>query len=159
MDTEDREHFKTIAEASAKPLSGSESKTSSSPPDLDYFRVKAKAICGCYRRDEAQDPETFAAALALVLSEFPRSIVDYAADPRTGIVTKYPMGLPNVGQIRDFCEGIQASRDRAERYRTLRPAPPVAPPPKKEGQFTYGEFLDWAEKTGRPARPIGFFER
>lgn len=116
MDTEDQEHFRTIAGASVVRLNDKPRRESSSRPDLAYFQAKAHAICGCYRRDEAQDPETFAAALAIVLADYPKQIADYAADPRTGVVTKYPMGLPNIGQIKEFCDGVRTRVDRHENY-------------------------------------------
>jgi hypothetical protein len=158
MDQEDREHFKTIAAASVVRLDAKQSRESNSRQDLAYFQAKADAICGCYRRDEAQNPETFAAALTLVLADYPKEIAEYAADPRTGIVTQYPLGLPNIGQIKEFCDGVQTRQDRIERYSKLKPMPRQKVP-KKEGQFTYGEFLEWAEKHGKPARPVGRFEQ
>lgn len=72
-------------------------------------------ICGCYRRDEAHDPEMFVSALALIFQEYDREIIEYASDPRTGVITKFPMGLPQVAQIREFME--QALNDRAHRQR------------------------------------------
>jgi hypothetical protein len=72
-------------------------------------------IIGCYRRDEATDPEIFASALALIFQEYEREVIEYASDPRTGVITKFPMGLPQVPQIREFLE--QTVRDRAHRAR------------------------------------------
>lgn len=79
----------------------------------------ARAICGCYRRDEAHDPDTFAAALAVVLCDYPAEIVRYAADPRTGVIVAFPMGLPNVGQIRQYLDGVMAKQERLRRYAAL----------------------------------------
>lgn len=158
MDSEDRDHFKTIRLASVGPQSGSQQssskETSSSRPDPAYCLRRAKAICGCYRRDEAQDPETFAAALALVLGDYPTSIVDFIADPRTGVITKYPMGLPNVGQIKQFCDDTLRQQERLEHYAKLPKAPPrvILPPPVREPGTDY---MSMFEKYGRP---IGFFE-
>ncbi len=157
MDSEDRDHFKTIAGASdgLRRESGSNSNKEHSPSRLDqaYCLSKAKAIAGCYRRDEAQDPDTFASALALVLSDFPKSIVEYVADPRTGIITSYPMGLPQVGQIKAFCEATAARQYRLEQYSEQPKFQRyVAPPIKREPGTSYVEMF---EKYGRP---IGRFE-
>lgn len=76
-------------------------------------------ICGCYRRDEAHDPDTFASALALILADYPAEVVRVAVDPRTGVITEFPMGLPNVGQIKQFLDVLQERRDRLQRYEAL----------------------------------------
>ena len=162
MDNEDRDHFKTMSLALERPQADSRQSSNEEPSDsrLDqaYCLGKAKAICGCYRRDEAHDPETFAAALALVLTEFPKSVVDYVADARTGVSTVYRMGLPQVGQIEEFCEQIE------ERQRRLqRPAEPirhyVSPPqPILPGQVDSTMFLKLVAEGKTRARPIGRFE-
>lgn len=92
-------------------------------------------ICSCYRRDEAHDPDGFIAALAVVLGDYPASVVDYAADPRTGVITAFPMGLPNVGQISQFLEATQIKQERLQHYASLPivpashrlPKPPLGP--------------------------------
>jgi hypothetical protein len=91
--------------------------------------MHAKAICGCYRRDEAQDPETFAAGLAAVLMDYPADIVRLAADPRTGVVSAFPMGMPNVGQIRQFLEDKLSHRDKLQRLAEM-PKPEFTRLPK-----------------------------
>lgn len=118
MDRDDREHFRMIQNPSAE-QSRDRQGHSQSHPGLDWFQTKAKAICGCYRRDEAQDPETFAAALAAVLSDYPAAIVEYAADPRTGVIKAFPMGLPSVGQVGQFLDEMQARQERINRYASL----------------------------------------
>jgi hypothetical protein len=76
----------------------------------------AMLICGSYRRDEAHDPDVFAAALAVVLADYTRVVVDYACDPRVGVVSRFPMGLPNVGQVKEFLDWIQDRLYRNETY-------------------------------------------
>ena len=61
----------------------------------------------------------FVTALALVLGDFPAAVVDYAADPRTGVITKFPMGLPSVGQIKQFLDDALARQERVNRYAAL----------------------------------------
>jgi hypothetical protein len=34
----------------------------------------------------------------------------------------------------------------------------LLPPPRKAGQYTYDQFLQWAADNGKKTRPIGFFE-
>jgi hypothetical protein len=76
-------------------------------------------IASCYRRDEAQNPELFADALALVLGDYPANIVKIAVDPRTGVIERFPMGLPNVGQIKQYLDDLLAKRDRLQHYASL----------------------------------------
>ena len=142
MDNEDRDHFKTIASQSVGQPIGSLrqpiGESSKSGHDQASCLLRAKAIFGCYRRDEAHDPEIFTASLAAILADYPKSIVDYAADPRTGVNTEFPMGLPNVGQIRQF---LDATTRRMELLaQPVRKAVPFTPPPKLPGQIDANEF-------------------
>jgi hypothetical protein len=89
----------------------------------------APRFLGRFRFDwTSHDPETFAAGLAVVLADYPAAIVEYAADPRTGVVSKFPMGLPNVGQIKEYCDGILARQERLAHYSSLPKAKPYEPP-------------------------------
>jgi len=162
MDIEDRDHFKTMSLALVAPQIGSEQNSpkghSPSHPDQAYCLRKAKAICGCYRRDEAHDPETFAAALALVLSEFTVAVIEYAVDPRTGVSTEYRMGLPQVGQIHEFCERAEERQRRlAEPTRPIRH---YIPPPQfvRPGQVDSTMFAKLVAEGKARSRPIGRFE-
>lgn len=139
MDKEDREHFKTMNSALAGQPQGS--KSGSSGKASQAFRhdphsclAKAKQIFSCYRRDEAQDPDGFAANLALVLGDYPAEIVDLVADPRTGIITVFPNGLPQLGQIKQVLDDKLSHREKLERLAALPkperreiPRPPAGP--------------------------------
>jgi hypothetical protein len=57
----------------------------------------------CYRREDAANPEQYAAAIGLVLSGYPRSIVEYVTDPRTGIQSRCDFP-PSVKEMSDACE-------------------------------------------------------
>jgi hypothetical protein len=54
-----------------------------------------------------------------VLTDYPADIVNLAADPRTGVVASFPMGLPNVGQIRQFLEDKLSHREKLQRLAEL----------------------------------------
>jgi hypothetical protein len=58
-------------------------------------------------------------ALSVVLSDYPARIIDYAADPRTGISAAFPNGLPNVGQIKRFLDDKLSHFDRLQRLAAL----------------------------------------
>ena len=160
MDSEDRDHFKTLQNPSPKRLDvwRQQQKRASlqSDPDQAYCQRAAQAICSCYRRDEAQNPEGYAAALGAVLGDYSRAVVDYASDPRTGVSTEYPMGLPNVGQIRDFCDVLVRRLDVM-----LKPKPvarPFVPPPKLSGQIDSKEFFALVGAGKTPKAVVSRFE-
>ena len=161
MDTEDRDHFKTMRNPSARHLKlwrkRQKEASLQSDPDLTYCLKAATLICGSYRRDEAHNPEAFASALGTVLSDYSRQVVDYVADPRTGVSTEFPMGLPNVGQIRDFCDVIVRRMDVLSKPKPV--AAQYVPPPVLPGQITYDEFLKRVATGELKHRPIGRFER
>jgi len=161
MDTDDHDHFKTIASQSAKPPTVSSTRqgaaSSQSAHDQASCLIRAKAIFGCYRRDEAHDPDTFCAALAAILGDYSRAVVDYAADPRTGVINDFPMGLPNVGQIRGF---LDATARRTEVLaQPARRAIPFVPPPLKPGEINSAMFAKLVEEGKTKSRPVGYFER
>ena len=119
MDTDDHEHFKTIAAVSSKPLTGSLKKpneeSSSSRLDQAYLLGRARILFACYRRDEAADPETYCAAVAAVLGDgYSREVVEFVTDPRTGLPSKQKF-LPNIAEIR---ETLDARMDQIHRVRT-----------------------------------------
>lgn len=71
---------------------------------------RTKLMFGCYRRDDAADPETYSAAVAAVLSEYPLSVVNRVTDPRSGLPSR-SQWLPTVKEVREACEELD-SRER-----------------------------------------------
>jgi len=65
--------------------------------------MKVATIFACYRKDEAHNPDMYAAAVTAVLSDFPRDVIDYVIDPRTGILGTLKF-LPTVAEIKEACE-------------------------------------------------------
>lgn len=154
MDSEDRDHFKTIASPSVVRRNGSQSSQSAassvSAPDQAYCLRMTRVLFSCYRKDEAHDPEVYCAAVAATLADFPRAVVDYVTDPRTGIPSESKF-LPNVAEVRAACVR------EAERRRVLAQPKVILrrnsePLVKREPGTSYFEMF---EKHGRP---IGRFE-
>ncbi len=83
-------------------------------------------LFGCYRRGDANDPETYVAAVAAVLAMYDPAIIREVTDPRSGIQTteKFASWMPNAGELKIHCDGVAAYRERLDR---LRQAPPVLP--------------------------------
>jgi hypothetical protein len=106
-------------------------------------------LLGCYRRDDAADPETYAAAVAAVLSTYPPDIVKRVTDPRTGLPGKSKF-LPTVSEVREECERLAmadaasierqqsierqlAERKAEEESRAARPRPTIEELKEKYG--------------------------
>lgn len=141
MDKEDRDNFRTIANQSAGQQQGYKSRGSHGGLDPDSCLTMARQICGSYRRDEAQDPETFAAAVAVVLGDYPADIARIAADPRTGVAAAFPNGLPQVGQIKEFLDGLHKRKLYLEHLASL-PKPDFNDPPRpKAGPGDWANVL------------------
>jgi len=87
---------------------------SSSAPDLDYSLVKARMLLSCYRRDEANNPEIYVMAIASILSEYPKEIVDLVTDPRSGIAGRQKF-LPAAAEIKEECEEAAFKLERLRR--------------------------------------------
>lgn len=106
MDSEDRDHFRTIASQSAPLLDDLQKPPSegSSRSDLDpaYCLTRTKLLFSSYRKDEAHDPEIYCAAIAATLGDFPRQVVEYVTDPRTGVQSEIKW-LPNIAEVRAAC--------------------------------------------------------
>lgn len=58
---------------------------------------------GCYRKQEANDPEIYVAAVTAVLSEYPQPVIETVTDPRSGLPSRLKW-LPSVAEVREECE-------------------------------------------------------
>ena len=68
-----------------------------------YAIRKAGELLNLYRRADAQDPETYVAGLAAVLSEYSPEVVDNVCDPRTDIARRLKW-LPTIAEIAEECD-------------------------------------------------------
>lgn len=111
MDTEDRDHFKTIVGAQGGlPLdSQKKPEQAGSPlrPSPAYCLERAQMMFGSYRKDEAQNPEIYSASIAATFELYPQAVVDFVSDPRTGIASEIKW-LPNIAEVREFCNSAAA---------------------------------------------------
>lgn len=81
---------------------------------------------GCYRKQDANDPDIYVAAVASILNEYPPAVIDFVTDPRTGLPNRLKW-LPTVAEVREGCDLQLATaknlirlRERAEQeQRTL----------------------------------------
>lgn len=91
----------------------------------------AKTIVGTFAHVRADNPETFIASIAAVLSQYPLGVVEDCADPRIGIARK--VEFLSVKSLVEWCDA------RLSFYQGL--AAYVAPPPKRaEPELTPDEW-------------------
>jgi hypothetical protein len=67
-----------------------------------YAAERAKILFGCYRRGEANDPDTYVAAITAVLAEYDLDVIKYVTDPRTGLPRKTNF-LPTIPELDKAC--------------------------------------------------------
>ena len=119
-------------------------------------------LFGCYRRVDANDPDIYVAAISAVLAIYDADLIREVTDPRTGIITseKYMSFMPSVGELKNYCDGVAARRERLQRLGSLpapdfsraRLAPPQPQPGDKATVFVpisnphYPALLKWSEK-------------
>ena len=60
-------------------------------------------MLGCFRKGEANDPETYVAALTAVLSEYPEDIIIAVTHPAKGLPIAKDF-LPSVHEVHEACE-------------------------------------------------------
>jgi len=108
---------------------------------------------GCYRKDDSHDPETYCAAVAAILSEYPSKVVDLVTDPRTGIPGRSKW-LPAVAEIREACEDFyapirrEATREENRKRRERELASESEQP--RDSRPTYQELKQRCADAGLP---------
>ncbi|QPF81654.1 hypothetical protein IC762_17665 [Bradyrhizobium genosp. L] len=70
---------------------------------------------GCYRKGDANDPETYTAAITAVLARYPEDVIQAVTHPATGLVSRLKF-LPAVAEVREACEDLMQPRREREAY-------------------------------------------
>lgn len=98
--------------------------------------------------------------MSAVLSIYDADLMREVTDPRTGIQTteKYMSFMPNAGELKVYCDGVLARRQRIEHLGALPAIKPMAylpPPPRLPGHLAnvfvpstdrrYARLLAWSE--------------
>jgi hypothetical protein len=68
-----------------------------------YAAMRAKILLGCYRTGDANDPETYVAAVTAVLSHYPEEVITSVTHPVTGLPSKKGW-LPTVKEVTEACD-------------------------------------------------------
>lgn len=107
---------------SLPPPTGSSSECDNSTSGrAKYAAERARLLFGCYRRGDANDPETYVAAVAAVLSAYPEETMRFVTDPRSGLPGQKKRdpktgqewsGLPDVADVRSACEAHHGTTKR-----------------------------------------------
>lgn len=92
--------------------------STSPPPNPTYAAERARLMFGCYRKGDANDPETYVAAVTAVLAEYPPDVVKRVTDPRTGIPRKMKF-MPNPAEVSEFCDEAKSAIRAEEKLMTM----------------------------------------
>ncbi len=65
--------------------------------------MRAKILLGCYRTGDANDPETYVAAITAILARYPEGVMTSVTHPATGLPSKKGW-LPTVKEVVDACD-------------------------------------------------------
>jgi hypothetical protein len=68
-----------------------------------YAAMRAKILLGCYRTGDANDPETYVAAITAILARYPEVVITAVTHPVTGLPSKKGW-LPTVKEVCDACD-------------------------------------------------------
>jgi len=129
-----------------------------------YAAERARILLGCYRTGDANDPETYVAAVTAVLARFPEQVITQVTHPVEGL-PRLKSWLPTVKEVFDACREASLpmlEREREEKIIAETLASRTAEPDKthrptrEELQAKYGPnwgltSLDQPNKPPKPA--------
>lgn len=81
-----------------------------------YAAKKARLLFGCYRKGDANDPDTYVAAITAVLSRYPEDVIRMVTHPAKGLPIRTQF-LPTVKEVFDACEEQAQPKREAEARR------------------------------------------
>ena len=85
-----------------------------------YAAQRAELLFGCYRTGDANDPETYVAAITAILARYPEEAITAVTHPATGLPSKKSW-LPTVKEVFDACEdSVEFARQHEARLKRIR---------------------------------------
>jgi len=78
-----------------------------------YAANRAKLLFGCYRKGDANDPETYVAAITAVLSRYGEDVIRAVTHPAKGLPIRTNF-LPTVKEVFEACEALDVPMREAE---------------------------------------------
>lgn len=134
MDNQEAKSFKqlTISVEKLPALAEEQAKKN------EYAAERARLLLGCYRTGDANDPDTYVAAVSATLARYPDRVIDLVTDPRIGLPRKKTW-LPSVKEVYDACEEehLPLREEEARQERIRKQFAEREQPPKKH---TYAEL-------------------
>ena len=79
---------------------------------------RARLLFGCYRRGDANDPETYTAAVAANLALYAPEVVWRVTDPVDGIATRVGF-LPTLQELREECERVRGGFEAVAKLKAM----------------------------------------
>jgi len=81
----------------------------------NYAAERARLLLGCYRTGDANDPETYVAAITAVLSRYPEQVITDVTNPlNAGALPNKKTWQPSVKEVFDACEAAVEGTDQHE---------------------------------------------
>lgn len=122
---------------------------------------RAKLLLGCYRTGEANDPETYVAAITAILSRYPEEVITSVTHPATGLPSKKGW-LPTIKEVADACgEANNPIVENALRLKRIKEQLEAREredrgekPTLEQLKERFGE--DWGLSSGLPKKPSDF---
>lgn len=100
--------FKPLT-VSSKPSEVSTTMEQDEPTLKIYAAERSRLLFGCYRKGDANDPDTYVAAVTATLARYPRDVIKAVTHPAKGLPTKSKF-LPNVAEVYEACEEMMTAR-------------------------------------------------
>jgi hypothetical protein len=123
----------------------------------NYATQRARLLLGCYRSGDANDPETYVAAIAATLARYSEEIITSVTHPVSGLPSKKSW-LPTVKEVHDACDELdEFERRKVARVRGIKEQLEARRqdeidreqrPTLEEMKARYGE--DWGLTAGQP---------
>jgi hypothetical protein len=130
-------------------------KVPSLPPltefDRNWLLSRIEMILAGYRKADYHNLEAFLTQAAMILTTFPKEIIEYVSAPETGIQTQLQWP-PSLAEIVAACVAEQTHREKVARYSAMGPTLPRLPKPKFSAEQSF-EVM-----TAKHGRPTGVFE-
>jgi hypothetical protein len=79
------------------------------PAGLEYAAKAGRAITRVHPKTDVDDFQAYSMAIALIMSEYPKGVLDRVSDPRTGIIRTVKF-LPRPAEVAQACDAEAARR-------------------------------------------------
>lgn len=110
-----------------------------------FARERARMMFGCYRKSDAADPDTYVAALTMVLANYSEDVVAHVTHPVTGLPGRKTQsgwsGPPDIADVKEACDNEAAARFRRLEMAAKPKLVSLPPPPRKRGPGSRANVL------------------